>query len=62
MNAQKGNRKAGAEVWKESPGSRKKRVSSGIQFRPSVFEDKRRKEKHKTGNRYFEDDYRFLLC
>jgi len=32
---------------KETPEARKKRVSSGVKFRPAVFEDKRRKLRDK---------------
>jgi len=35
------------KLTKESPEARKKRVSSGVKFRASVFEDKRRKQQDK---------------
>ena len=31
------------KITKESPDARKKRVSSGVRFRATVFEDKRKK-------------------
>ena len=31
------------KITKESPETRKKRVSSGVKFRAAVFEDKRKK-------------------
>ncbi|MCL2494626.1 MAG: hypothetical protein FWE98_03080 [Oscillospiraceae bacterium] len=32
---------------KEAPEARRKRVSSGVRFRPAVFEDRRRKLREK---------------
>ena len=36
------------KLIKESPETRKKRVSSGVKFRASVIEDKRRKLRDKS--------------
>jgi len=36
---------------KETPEARKKRVSSGVKFRATVFEDKRRKLRDKWMNK-----------
>jgi len=35
-------------ITKETPKTRKKRVSSGLKFRATVFEDKRRKLLYKA--------------
>ena len=35
------------KIAKESPVARKKRVASGVKFRASVFEDKRKKLRDK---------------
>ena len=35
---------------KETPEARKKRVSSGVKFRPAVFDDKRRKLQGKNAD------------
>ena len=38
------------KLTKETPMARKKRVSSGVKFRASVIEDKRRKLQEKQKN------------
>lgn len=40
------------DITKETPDERKKRVSSGIKYRPSVFEDKRKKREKKKIDKY----------
>jgi hypothetical protein len=38
------------KMTKETPGARKKRVSSGVKFRAAVFEDKREKLQDKINS------------
>jgi len=41
---------------KETPEARRKRVSSGVRFRPAVFEDRRRRLREKWEGKGKEDE------
>ena len=49
-------KKLSSNIPKETPESRKKRVSSGVKFRSAVFEDRKKRRQEKFCPRQADDE------